>query len=125
MCKNLYSINVTLRAFTLVCLNFSVYFSIRTFFFFFTQSLLKKHTLNHILYTLFYLNNLFYSFFSFTLSLSLSLSLSLKSKIYLAFHATCLSLFATVVIVSSSSSSSSSSSLLYNMGLMISLWIYI
>ena len=64
------------RAFSLICLKSFVDFSIRSYFFYFTQSFKKKKkpTSYYLLYTPFYLNNHFYTFlllFSFSLSLSL------------------------------------------------------
>ena len=70
--------------------NFSVYFTIRTYFiylFILNCHFSKAPTLIHLFYNLFYLNNnifiiiLYFSFVSISLSLSLSLSLSDQSVV--------------------------------------------
>ena len=100
--KSDFCIYELVRAFSLICLKRFVDFSIRSYFFYFTQSFKEKPTSNHLLYTPFCLNNHFYTFlllFSFSLflslfsniknlvshfSTSLSLSLSLSLKIILS-----------------------------------------
>ena len=62
VCVSIYSTLLTLnvRAFTLICLNFSINFSIKSYFLYFTRSLLQN---THIFHLLFYLNTHINSFF--------------------------------------------------------------
>ena len=67
VCVSIYSTLLTLnvRAFTLICLNFSIYFSIKSYFLYFTRSFLQN---THIFYLLFYLNTHIFFFFKYFIS---------------------------------------------------------
>ena len=60
VCVSVYSTLLTLnvRAFTLINLNFSIYFSIKSYFFFIFYKIILQNT--HIFYLLFYLNTYIY-----------------------------------------------------------------
>ena len=72
-----------LRPFASTCVNFYVYVSIRTYFFLFYIITSQKHPHQiNLLYTLYYLNNHFYSFIIIIFIYSLSLSLSQIFKLH-------------------------------------------
>ena len=66
------------RTFTSVCLNFSVYFSIKPYFFLVYKIIFTKHPHQIIYYLLFYLNTqIYYFFLNFNSRLSSSSQISL------------------------------------------------